>query len=88
MKDWMIETYVISDSLKQVKCHHGVVVPIQGVGNGLCGARSRAGQDHLAHCTAALGASLASAGSSLQGNEREESSTGGLLYRYGDPPPS
>lgn len=64
----MVETSVVSDSLKRVKCHHGDVVPIQGVGSRLCGARGRAGQDHLAHCPDALafGASLASAGSSLQ----------------------
>lgn len=56
MNGWMVETSVISDSLKQVKCHHREVVPIQDVGSGLCGARGRAGQEHLALCTAALAA--------------------------------
>lgn len=40
MNGWMVETSVISDSLKQVKCHHGEVVPIHGVGSGLYRARA------------------------------------------------
>lgn len=50
----MVETSVVSDSLKRVKCHHGDVVPIQGVGSRLCGARGRAGQGRTTWHTALM----------------------------------